>query len=125
MAALRDAARTNATDLTDILETSIPELELNAFINAASFTVDEIAEAEPDTPEARLAEIEKWLAAHLTTTRPDQPASEEQESYSVEYLRETSYGETAMSLDPSNVLSPTGRVIEFSAPDAKGTRGSD
>lgn len=123
MASLRDSARTTPAAVRDIMETSLTDAELAAFVNAASYTVDDIEAAEPDTPAGLLGEIETWLAAHLVTTRPELPEKEQQDSYQVTYLRETTYGEAAMRLDPSNVLAAAeSGVIAFSTPDAKGTR---
>lgn len=122
MASLRADARTTPGAVRDIFETDLDDPELHAFINAASYKVDAIEDAEPGTSTGLLREVEKWYAAHLVTARPELAESEDMESYSVEYVRETEYGEMAASLDPSDVLAPDSAYIDFSTPDAKGTR---
>lgn len=122
MAQLRPEARTDPDAVRDIIDTERTDLELNAFINAASYKVDEIVDTAPDTDPGLLADIEKWLTAHLLTTRNEVVEREEQESFGAYYLRETTYGETAISLDPSGVLAAGTSGVLFTTPDAKGTR---
>jgi len=122
MATLRANARTTPGDVADLLDAPPANTDdLIPFVNAASYQVDRIEAEAPGADAALLAEVETWLAAHLSTTRNTVLSSEKQESYSADFLRETSYGETAMNLDPTSVLSG-GALIDFSAVDAKGIR---
>lgn len=123
MATLRADARTTPSAVNDLLDSGLEDSELHAFINAASYVVDEIEEADSTVAADRLENIEAWLSAHFATTRPVLADSEQQESYRVDYLHETTYGQTAEQLDPTNTLSEDdGLYIEFGSPDAKGTR---
>jgi len=107
------AARVTASQVKVIIETALNDSVVEACIETATSIVDEIAAANPDVPDARLALIEKWLAAHFVAIRDPRTSSEGvagggTESYHTFQTdlgyASTQYGQQAISLDPTGAL---------------------
>jgi len=104
-------ARTTAAEIRKILEVDSSITDLDPFINAANAMVTEHC---PDIEALPAATVETWLAAHLICIRDPRPASEAVTgaagvSVSHQYkldlgLACTTYGQMAMSLDPTGGL---------------------
>lgn len=85
-----------------------PVVDVTPFIIVANELVTEHCEGLTD---ARLAEIERWLAAHFYEVRDERPQSEAAGGASKSYVRtqamflhQTKYGQTAMMLDSTGKL---------------------
>ncbi len=104
------AMRVEDSDVTAILEIEEPFPNLVPFITAANQLVTELC-VPAGYPEARLKEIERWLAAHLFCVREKQATSESAGGVSTSYagqtgmrLEATFYGQTVMMLDTEQSL---------------------
>ena len=117
MATLSDDARVSATAVKDIIDTDLTVGQINAFINAANLVVTtQLASA--GLGETLLTEIEKWLTAHLLSTRDQRTESESVGGgggYSVRFQGKTSmgldatiYGQQVKLLDTSGTLARLG-----------------
>lgn len=116
MATLNANCPVSADDLREILDTGLTDVQLNAFLNAAYYRTRQLSGnlAECGGADAE-AEIIKYLAAHLASTREPQARSQKWEGYSVQYtgkdgagLEATPYGQAALSLDCSGNLARAG-----------------
>jgi hypothetical protein len=107
-------ARTTVDDVKEILDTgSLTDAQITAFIGAATILVDDVS-GDSCMDATRLAEIERWLAAHLVSMRALQPVREKIGDASVTYgtsdaalgqgLKSTLYGQQALALDCSGIL---------------------
>lgn len=106
--------RTTLEKVRSILEnkgSGVQDTELLEFISSASVFIDN-AFVNVSATESILAEIERWLAAHLYTAAIARSAKEEGAGgayikYAGEFgagLLSTSYGQTAVSMDISGTL---------------------
>jgi hypothetical protein len=81
---------------------------LETHIEAASNLVADVQDAAQATgatvADDRLADIHTYLSAHYATAQAPRKETERGESYRADWLRETSYGEIAIQLDPTGVL---------------------
>ena len=59
------ANRVNVNEVKEILNTSIDELNITAFIKAANLTVTELLGSDTTLSDDQLKEIERFLAAHF------------------------------------------------------------
>ncbi|MFC6975815.1 hypothetical protein ACFQL1_15885 [Halomicroarcula sp. GCM10025709] len=120
-------ARTSASDVADIFDTSIDTTVLSAYVEAASEVVDDIADQAPSTDASRLEKIEKFYAAHLATAQDPRVSSRSgaarSESYrDVDGDGNASYKQVAITLDPTNTIAGAGLPnAGLSVPDAKST----
>lgn len=123
MASLNSNTRVTASDVSEIFETDLTNSELHNHINVAAERVDEIAAADSSVADQRLALIEQYLAAHVATVQDPRASKEDHESFAVTYQR-TTYGQTAVELDPTGTLAgdTDGSDVEFFVPDTKGIR---
>ena len=105
-------ARITIEDLELILDdTNLSDTVLEAYIDSANAFVTAHLSGE-GLSTALLAEIEKWIAAHMiSSTRERQSKKEEAGGAKIEYtgywtlgLNGTSYGQMAVALDTSGVL---------------------
>jgi hypothetical protein len=105
--------RTTVDKVTEILDnTTLDEDVITSFINSANvFVTDTLA--GKGLSAVILAEIERWLAAHMIASTRERTAKEEGAGgakivYSGEWgsgLLSTSYGQTAVIMDTSLTLS--------------------
>lgn len=123
-------ARTTPTDVANIFDTDLSTAAdgpLSDWIGIATEVVDDIAAQDPSISDTRLAKIEKLVAAHYAAAQDPRIESTGAETKSVSYksetgmgLRQTSYGQTAIQLDPTGTLSTIGKpTASVSVPDIK------
>ena len=120
MATINANALIDQDDVKEIIETDLSDGDLAAFINAAYAMTIQIASDLGDCGGATtLAEIQKYITAHLVTLREPMVRSESVSEVRVEYLRQTGanlegglsgtpYGQTALDLDCSGKLAEMG-----------------
>lgn len=115
MAQANEDARATPEDVLDIIGTSLNEAQLHAFINLAhEMVAGNLSGA--GLSEARLTQIETWLAAHFVAIRDQRAKSmsisgEGSVTYQGETgmgLNATLYGQQAMMLDTSGTLGKSG-----------------
>lgn len=114
--------RVTASEVQEILDTSLDTTSLDAHIEAASLEVDDIEDTDPSLASDRLAAIEKYLAAHIATAQDQRASSQSGESRSVSYSEEmsSSFLETATRLDPTGTVGSGGKpAASFDVPDVK------
>jgi hypothetical protein len=108
--------RTTIQKVRDILEPNdITDDVIESIIESASVMVTSLFSGT-STSSALLAEIERWVSAHMiasTVLRQtiDQGAGGAYEKYAGTFadgLKSTSYGQTAIALDSSGVLASSG-----------------
>jgi hypothetical protein len=107
------ATRVTATEVKEIISTTLSDSIVNTFINAANYTVTELIGNNSDLSDNQKKEIERWLAAHLIAcAREPQPQSEGVGEARISYqgktamgLQATLYGQQAMLLDTTGTLS--------------------
>jgi len=88
------------------------ELQVAPFIIAASLFITNVFSEDTTTGATTLAELEKWMAAHMLASTICRTASEEKVGEaSVKYtgkwdinLKGTSYGQMVLVLDPSGLI---------------------
>ena len=106
------APRVDASEVFNIMDTSLTDAQMSAFIDIASHWVDELLVGK-GLSSTILTDIELLLAAHFASLR-DQRASFEEwaDEYRVRYqgrtgmgLESTHYGQMAMAMDGSGSLS--------------------
>lgn len=105
-------ARTTAAKVQAILEDTIAEGTIEAFISGATLLLDEVFEDETEIDEDLIAEIERWLTAHMITSTISRMARKEGAGgANIEYtgqwgkyLDSTPYGQQALALDPTGKL---------------------
>jgi hypothetical protein len=113
--------RTNTQAVRNIIETTLTDAEINAYITGASILIDETLVVH-GVANGLLEVIETWLTAHMiASTRERQTKKEEAGSAKVEYagdfemgLASTSYGQMVITLDPTGTLGGK-KGIKFSA----------
>lgn len=109
------AVRITPTELKEIIDTELTDARIQAFITAASLTIDRLLINEFE--EAELKEIERWLAAHFIAANIDRQAIEEEagparQKFANNFgmnLQSTTYGQTAATLDTSGTLAALGK----------------
>lgn len=107
-------ARTTKEAVRDIIDTSLTDAQIDAFINTANVMVTQYLVGK-DIADALLAEIETYLAAHFTTLRDRRVDREGADGISFSYegdigqgLDSSTYGQTAQALDPTGALASLG-----------------
>jgi hypothetical protein len=103
-------ARVGAADVTAIIDTTLTEPQVDAFIEAAHQIVEHNLSGSSLSTKL-LVEIERYIAAHLITLRDPRVSSEGADGLSFRYqgttgegLRASHYGQTAITLDPTGTL---------------------
>lgn len=123
-------ARTTPSEVATIFDTDLDTSSggaLDQWIDIANTVVDDIADKDSNISSTRLTQIEKLLAAHYASAQDPRIENTSRETASVTYksetgmnLRETSYGQQAIQLDPTDTLSTLGKPsATFAVPDAK------
>jgi hypothetical protein len=110
------ATRTTATEVKQIMDTSLSDAVVEYYITVAAEMVDDL-DANTTLGGTRLEEIERWLTAHLIAiTRERQGQREKIGDAEITYsgkfamnLQSTTYGQTAAMLDISGTLAQLGR----------------
>lgn len=110
------AARTTATEVKQIMDTSLADAVVDYYITVAAEIVDDL-DANTTLGGTRLEEIERWLTAHLiAVTRERQGQKEKIGDAEITYagkfdmnLQSTTYGQVAAMLDSSGTLAQLGR----------------
>lgn len=126
LGSIQNMARTTPDAVNDILDTTLDDAALSAFIDAASDIVDDIQGVDPTISGDRLERIEKFYAAYLATAQDPRASSQSAETRSVNYRGvdgdgNASYWQVAVSLDPAGVVASAGkRTATLSVPDARG-----
>jgi hypothetical protein len=109
-------ARTNSSKVKAILDTDVTNFA--SFITPANIMVTNVLVTPAKITDAdTLLEIETWIAAHLFATTLERQAKREKvEEADVTYmgtdgkgLQATTYGQFAISLDPSGTLAALGK----------------
>ncbi len=104
--------RTTVEKVTDILDdTELDDEIIESFINSANIFVTASLSGK-GMSDALLAEIERWLSAHMVASTRERTAKKEAAgTASIEYsgtwgegLLSTSYGQTAVAMDTSGTL---------------------
>ena len=103
--------RTTEEKLKKIIETDLESNEINSYIEGANTMINSTLVGK-GLGASLLAEIERWVAAHMiASTRERQSKKEEAGGAKIEYsgkwgvgLSSTSYGQMAISLDASRTL---------------------
>jgi len=111
-------ARVTAAEVKEILDTTLTDARVDAFIIAASAAVDEML-GNSNLGATLLKEIERWLAAHYIVATIERQATHEkagpveQRFADVfgQYLLSTTYGQTAAQLDTTGTLSNAGKKV--------------
>lgn len=109
-------ARTTATEVKQIITTSLSDADVNNYIDIATAMVDDL-DSDTTLTNARLILIEQWLTAHLIAiTKERQTVDEKLGEAAVKYtgkfgenLQSTTYGQTAAMLDTSGTLAQLGK----------------
>ena len=110
-------ARTTEADVLLIMDNELTEAQVIPFLTAANLLVTE-AYSGASTPTALLAEIEKWLTAHmLAVTLARTVSAEELGEAKVKYtgywgkkLESTSYGQMVLTLDTEGISGRLGKA---------------
>lgn len=107
-------ARTNAAAVCNVIDTSLTDTQVNAFISTANVMVTEYLSGG-DLSAALLTEIETYLAAHFITLRDRRVKNESADGVSFTYegdigqgLDASTYGQMAQSLDSTGALAALG-----------------
>ena len=111
------ANRTTADKVKVILTTELTNETIEAYIGIASGQVNLVAAASDTLTANDLAEIERWLTAHLISItkerRPNKEKIGEAEAqYTKTYgqgLQSTEYGQMAAQIDTSGTLAQLGK----------------
>lgn len=106
------AVRTTGTLVKEIIETTLTSTQIDPFILGANAMVTDVL-GTSSISESTLAEIERWISAHLVCVTKERLAKKEGAGgASIEYagdfgsgLSSTSYGQTAIALDYTGALS--------------------
>ena len=108
-------ARVTITEVKLIIDTSLEDDNITAYITAANALVTDVL-ASSGLTSTILKEIERWLTAHLiAATQERQSKKEEAGGAKIEYtgaygdgLKLTSYGQMVMTLDSSGLMASLG-----------------
>ena len=108
-------ARVTIAEVKEIIDTSLEDANITAYITAANASVTEVLTGSGLGVDL-LKEIERWLTAHLiAATQERQSKSEEAGGAKVTYtgvygegLRLTSYGQMVITLDSSGLMASLG-----------------
>lgn len=95
----------------DIMETSLPDAQVEAYIGSANTYINSTLLGK-GLSDALLAEIERWLSAHMIALTAERTTKKEEAGTAkVEYAGQfgksfeaTSYGQMVLALDTSGTL---------------------
>lgn len=105
-------ARVLAHEVKDIIVTTLSDVIINTYIQAANITVTDLLGSSTELSDAQKKEIERWFTAHLmASTRVQQAKSEKALDASITYqgetgkgLESTHYGQMALALDTTGTF---------------------
>lgn len=120
-------ARTDAPAVREILDTSLDNDSLSAWIDIATELVDDVQNADSSLSSTRLTKLEKLVAAHLASSQDQRHERESGPARSVSYQGDTGegftgtkHGQQALALDPTGTLAGSHRpAASLSVPDVK------
>lgn len=109
----------SVSEVSTIIDTDLSDSEIQAFIDAANlYTTEELGDSGLGA--GLLTEIQKWLAAHLLSTKDKRVAEEAINDVDITYqgswgegLKSTTYGQQAIALDPTGTLAGAGKDASF------------
>lgn len=109
-------ARTSATEVKQIIDTSLTDAQIDAFIAGATELVTEVIGSNTTLADALKEEIERWLTAHMiASTRERQLVSGGAGGATAVYqgktamgLDSTLYGQTVKTLDATGSFAALG-----------------
>lgn len=109
-------ARTTATAVKKILDTTLDDTVIEVYINSANIMVTNNLGGSTVLDVDTLTEIEMWLTAHMiATTRERMAAKEGAEGAEITYigkysenLKSTPYGQMVLTLDNTNTFASLG-----------------
>lgn len=115
MATIDPDARVSADDVKEIIETSLTDSQINAFINTAHHHVQDNL-LNKGLSASKLTQIELWLSAHFLAIRDQRVESEGvagewQARYQGKTgmgFEATTYGQQALMLDTTGTLASSG-----------------
>lgn len=106
--------RTSYSDVTNTFDTELDQSQVEDWIEVASDFVDDIQDADQTVSSGRLERIERVLSQHFCAVQDRRIESGVIGDAEVNYagqtgmdLQSTRYGQTALMMDPTNVLSNT------------------
>jgi hypothetical protein len=110
------AVRVTATEVKEIINTSLTDAQVTPYITSANVYVNARL-VNTTLAEDTLKEIERWMTAHMiAVTRERMAESEEAGGAKIVYvgefgegLKSTSYGQMCISLDTSGLLAAEGK----------------
>lgn len=105
-------ARVHADEVKDIITTSLTNLIIDTYIQAANITITDLLGSSTDLSDDQKKEIERWFTAHLMAcTKERQAQSEKDLDASIKYqgetgkgLESTHYGQMCLVLDTTGLL---------------------
>jgi hypothetical protein len=109
--------RTQPADVQDVLDTSLDDAALEAFIGVATEVVDDVADADPSIPESKLTKIERFYAAYLASAGDPRADSQSGSSRSISF-RDVDGAGNASHLQVATTMDPTGIVRSAELPSA-------
>lgn len=92
------ANRVSPIDVEDIIDTSLTDAQIIAFITAANQMISDHGLAAAGVSSDGLVQVEKWLSAHLLSTR-DQRIEQERFADGTSFRYQ---GETGLALDATH-----------------------
>lgn len=103
-------ARVTATEVLEIIDTTLEESEIDVFINTANLLTNSYL-GDSSLSEELLTEIEKYLSAHILSVKDQRVKAEKIDVLSFTYtgtfgtgLKNTQYGQMAILLDTTGIL---------------------
>lgn len=102
-------ARTNISDVLDVIETSLSQEQVSAFIDDANLWVTDFLGGE-GLSSGRLEKIEKYLACHYITLRDPRLRQAALDDVRETYQRDTQvteYLRQAVAEDPTGIVKST------------------
>lgn len=111
--------RTTAQEVRDVLDnTELIDSQIEAYITSAEVLVTQVLGTTLD--ESVLAEIERWLTAHMiASTRERQAKKEEAGTAKIEYngqfkggLESTTYGQMVLLLDTTGAMANASKGLQ-------------
>jgi len=120
--------RTDPSAVAEVLDTSLDDGTLSAYIAAAGDVVDDIADRAPETDADTLERIERFFAAYLASASDPRADSQSGGARSISYRDidgdgNASHKQVAVALDPTNTIASAGLPnASVSSPSVKRNR---
>lgn len=119
------ANRVTATEVKQIIDTSLSDTVIEAYIAAANPVVTEVLGSDTTITDALRKEIERWLTAHLIASTQERQAKEEgaggayikYQGITGKGLESTLYGQQVLALDSTGKMRGklTGKAASITA----------